>query len=107
MIDVNIALRNLEKRTCDANAILLPSFDVDALALCGQVGVAALITPWNFPIAMLGRKAAPALAAGCTCVVKPAEDTPLSALLFAQVDISFDFFCFYQGLIGILRFFQG
>ena len=44
------------------------------------VGVAALITPWNFPSAMLGRKLAPALAAGCTVVAKPALQTPLSAL---------------------------
>ena len=47
------------------------------------VGVAAAITPWNFPIAMLARKIAPALAAGCTIVAKPAEDTPLSALALA------------------------
>ena len=44
------------------------------------VGVAAAITPWNFPLAMLTRKIAPALAAGCTVVSKPAEDTPLTAL---------------------------
>ncbi len=44
------------------------------------VGVVAAITPWNFPNAMITRKAAPALAAGCAMVVKPAEDTPLSAL---------------------------
>jgi succinate-semialdehyde dehydrogenase / glutarate-semialdehyde dehydrogenase len=44
------------------------------------VGVAAAVTPWNFPIAMLARKIAPALAAGCTIVAKPAEDTPLSGL---------------------------
>jgi len=44
------------------------------------VGVCAAITPWNFPAAMITRKAAPALAAGCTMVVKPAEQTPLSAL---------------------------
>lgn len=44
------------------------------------VGVVAAITPWNFPIAMLARKIAPALAAGCTVVAKPSEDTPLSAL---------------------------
>lgn len=49
------------------------------------VGVAALITPWNFPIGMIGRKVAAALAAGCTCVLKPAEDTPLTALLFAKI----------------------
>jgi succinate-semialdehyde dehydrogenase/glutarate-semialdehyde dehydrogenase len=47
------------------------------------VGVAAAVTPWNFPIAMLARKIAPALAAGCTIVAKPAEDTPLSALALA------------------------
>jgi succinate-semialdehyde dehydrogenase/glutarate-semialdehyde dehydrogenase len=44
------------------------------------IGVCAAITPWNFPAAMITRKAAPALAAGCTIVVKPAEQTPLSAL---------------------------
>jgi succinate-semialdehyde dehydrogenase / glutarate-semialdehyde dehydrogenase len=49
------------------------------------VGVAAAITPWNFPIAMLARKIAPALAAGCTVVAKPAEDTPLSALALAYL----------------------
>lgn len=47
------------------------------------VGVVAGITPWNFPSAMITRKAAPALAAGCTFVAKPAEDTPLSALALA------------------------
>jgi succinate-semialdehyde dehydrogenase/glutarate-semialdehyde dehydrogenase len=47
------------------------------------VGVVAAITPWNFPFAMLTRKIAPALAAGCTVVAKPAEDTPLSALAVA------------------------
>ncbi len=53
------------------------------LALRQPVGVAAAITPWNFPIAMLTRKAAPALAAGCSFVVKPAAETPLSALALA------------------------
>ncbi|WKX97758.1 hypothetical protein Q1695_013437 [Nippostrongylus brasiliensis] len=48
------------------------------------IGVAVLITPWNFPTAMIARKAAAALASGCTVVVKPAEDTPLSALALAQ-----------------------
>jgi len=50
------------------------------LALRQPVGVVAAITPWNFPIAMLTRKAGPALAAGCSFVVKPAAETPLSAL---------------------------
>lgn len=49
------------------------------------VGVAALISPWNFPSAMITRKAAPALAAGCPVVIKPAEDTPLSALALAEL----------------------
>ncbi|MGE5547531.1 MAG: NAD-dependent succinate-semialdehyde dehydrogenase [Solirubrobacterales bacterium] len=49
------------------------------------VGVVAAITPWNFPVAMITRKCAPALAAGCTVVVKPAEDTPLSALALAEL----------------------
>jgi succinate-semialdehyde dehydrogenase/glutarate-semialdehyde dehydrogenase len=49
------------------------------------VGVVAAITPWNFPIAMITRKCAPALAAGCPVVIKPAEDTPLSALALAEL----------------------
>lgn len=49
------------------------------------VGVVAVITPWNFPFAMLTRKIAPAIAAGCTVVIKPAEDTPLTALALAKL----------------------
>lgn len=49
------------------------------------IGVIAAITPWNFPIAMITRKAAAALAAGCTAVIKPAEDTPLCALAVAKL----------------------
>ena len=49
------------------------------------LGVAAAITPWNFPLAMLTRKVAPALAAGCTMVAKPASMTPLTALAFARL----------------------
>lgn len=49
------------------------------------IGVCAAITPWNFPHAMIARKVAPALAAGCTIVIKPAEATPLSALALAQL----------------------
>jgi len=48
-------------------------------------GVVATITPWNFPSAMITRKLGPALAAGCTCVVKPAEQTPLSALALGEL----------------------
>ncbi|SDT57978.1 NAD-dependent succinate-semialdehyde dehydrogenase [Actinoplanes derwentensis] len=49
------------------------------------VGVAALVTPWNFPAAMITRKIGPALAAGCTAVVKPAAETPLTALAIARL----------------------
>lgn len=49
------------------------------------IGVVAAITPWNFPNAMITRKVAPALAVGCTVVIKPAEDTPLSALALAAL----------------------
>jgi len=55
------------------------------LTLREPVGVCAAITPWNFPLAMITRKAAPALAAGCTMLVKPAEATPLSALALADL----------------------
>lgn len=55
------------------------------LVLRQPVGVTAAITPWNFPIAMITRKVGPALGAGCTSVVKPAEQTPLSALAFAAL----------------------
>lgn len=60
----------------------IPSFAADKriLVLKQPIGVCAAITPWNFPAAMITRKAAPALAAGCTMIVKPASQTPLSAL---------------------------
>lgn len=58
--------------------------------LCGvtrrkPVGVCVILTPFNFPFAMLARKVAPALAAGCTCVVKPSPETPLTSLVFAEL----------------------
>jgi len=49
------------------------------------IGIAYLITPWNFPAAMATRKIAPALAAGCTCILKPSEETPLTALAVAEI----------------------
>lgn len=55
------------------------------LVLRQPVGVAAIITPWNFPAAMITRKIAPALAAGCTVVVKPASATPLTALALGEL----------------------
>jgi len=60
----------------------IPSARVDQRFIVGHqaVGVVAAITPWNYPISMITRKLAPALAAGCTIVLKPAEATPLCAL---------------------------
>ena len=55
------------------------------LVLREPIGVCAAITPWNFPLAMITRKVAPAIAAGCTIVLKPAEQTPLSALALAEL----------------------
>lgn len=55
------------------------------MAVREPVGVVAAITPWNFPLAMIARKLAPALAAGCTVVAKPAEDTPLTALALVRL----------------------
>ena len=55
------------------------------IVLKEPVGVASAITPWNFPNAMITRKVAPAIAAGCTVVIKPSEETPLSALALAEL----------------------
>src|SRR3954464_6055284 len=55
------------------------------LVLPQPVGIAVLVTPWNFPAAMAARKLGPALAAGCTVVLKPASDTPLTALAMAAI----------------------
>ena len=49
------------------------------------IGVAALIIPWNAPLLMAAWKLAPALATGCTCVLKPAEETPLTAIILASL----------------------
>ncbi|RTQ35550.1 NAD-dependent succinate-semialdehyde dehydrogenase [Variovorax gossypii] len=62
-----------------------PWADKQILVKREPVGVCAAITPWNFPAAMITRKVAPALAAGCTIIVKPAEQTPLSALALAAL----------------------
>ena len=61
--------------------------DKRMMVLKQPIGVCVAITPWNFPIAMITRKIAPALAAGCTIVIKPAELTPLSALALAELAI--------------------
>ncbi len=62
-----------------------PSADRQIVVLKQPIGVCAAITPWNFPSAMITRKAGPALAAGCAMVVKPASQTPLSALALAEL----------------------
>ena len=66
---------------------ILPASTADKriLVLRQPVGVTAIITPWNFPSAMITRKLGPALAAGCTVVIKPAEETPLSALAIGEL----------------------
>ncbi len=71
------------------NGETLPTFDNNRrlLVLRQPVGVCAAITPWNFPLAMITRKVAPALAAGCPVVIKPAELTPLTALAAAELAI--------------------
>ncbi|WP_083006073.1 NAD-dependent succinate-semialdehyde dehydrogenase [Halomonas sp. GT] len=65
----------------------LPGHGVDKRILVFRepIGVVAAVTPWNFPLAMITRKCAPALAAGCTVVIKPAEATPLTALAVARL----------------------
>ncbi|RNM11698.1 NAD-dependent succinate-semialdehyde dehydrogenase [Marmoricola pocheonensis] len=62
-----------------------PTGGVRAVVTHRPAGVAVLVTPWNFPLAMVTRKVAPALAAGCTVVLKPAAETPLSALAIGQI----------------------
>ena len=74
-----------EARRVYGDTIPAPQADRRILALKQPVGVTAAITPWNFPTAMLTRKAGPALAAGCAMVVKPASQTPFSALAFAEL----------------------
>jgi succinate-semialdehyde dehydrogenase/glutarate-semialdehyde dehydrogenase len=74
-----------EAKRIGGDLIPPPSNDRRILVLRQPVGVCAAITPWNFPNAMLTRKVAPALAAGCAMVCKPASQTPLSALALAEL----------------------
>lgn len=74
-----------EARRVDGSIITTPLTDRRLVVLRQPIGVTAGITPWNFPCAMITRKCAPALAVGCTIVVKPAEQTPLSALALAEL----------------------
>lgn len=72
------------KRT-NGDVIPSPSTDKRLMVIRQGIGVCAAITPWNFPAAMITRKAGPALAAGCTMVLKPANETPFTALALAEL----------------------
>jgi succinate-semialdehyde dehydrogenase/glutarate-semialdehyde dehydrogenase len=74
-----------EAKRVYGDTIPRPSEDKRVVVIKQPVGVVACITPWNFPNAMLTRKIAPALAAGCTVVCKPANETPLSAFAFVEL----------------------
>ena len=74
-----------QAKRIDGDVIPGPSPDKRIVCIKQPVGVVAAITPWNFPNAMIARKAAPALAAGCSIVIKPASETPLSAFAMAEL----------------------
>ncbi|PHM45132.1 aldehyde dehydrogenase [Xenorhabdus mauleonii] len=74
------------KRT-NGEIIPSPAADKRLMVIKQGVGVCAAITPWNFPAAMITRKAAPALAAGCTMIIKPANETPFTALALVELAI--------------------
>jgi succinate-semialdehyde dehydrogenase/glutarate-semialdehyde dehydrogenase len=74
-----------EATRANGEVIPAPAAGRRMLAIREPVGVVAAITPWNFPAAMIARKIAPALAAGCTVVAKPAEDTPLTSLALVRL----------------------
>ena len=74
-----------QAKRIDGDVIPGPGPDKRIVCIKQPVGVVAAITPWNFPNAMIARKAAPALAAGCSIVIKPASETPLSAFAMAEL----------------------
>ncbi|MEM6582067.1 MAG: NAD-dependent succinate-semialdehyde dehydrogenase [Pseudomonadota bacterium] len=74
-----------QAKRIDGDVIPGPAPDRRIVCIKQPVGVVAAITPWNFPNAMIARKAAPALAAGCAIVIKPATETPLSAFAMAEL----------------------
>lgn len=88
-----------EAKRVEGSILASPQKDKQFLVMREAVGVCAAITPWNFPNAMITRKVAPALAAGCTVVVKPAEQTPLSALALAVLAVEAGF---PKGVMNIL-----
>ena len=74
-----------EAKRIYGDTIPAPSADKKIIVIKQSIGVVAAITPWNFPNAMITRKCAPALAAGCPVIVKPAPETPFSALALAEL----------------------
>lgn len=72
-----------EAKRIKGDVMAAPQSDCRIITLKEPIGVCAMITPWNFPAAMITRKVAPALAAGCTAIAKPAEQTPLTAFALA------------------------
>ncbi len=74
-----------QAKRIEGDVLESPAPDRKILVIKQSVGVCAAITPWNFPLAMITRKVAPALAAGCPIVIKPAEQTPLCALALAEL----------------------
>ena len=74
-----------EARRVDGDVLQTPARDKRFLVLRQPIGVVGAVTPWNFPFSMITRKTAPAIAAGCTVVLKPSELTPLTALALAEL----------------------
>ncbi|MBI0457539.1 aldehyde dehydrogenase family protein, partial [Dickeya dianthicola] len=74
-----------EAKRVEGSVLQSPQANQRLLVIKQGIGVCAAITPWNFPAAMITRKAAPALAAGCTMIIKPAEQTPFTALALAEL----------------------
>ncbi|MDR0457974.1 MAG: NAD-dependent succinate-semialdehyde dehydrogenase [Burkholderiaceae bacterium] len=74
-----------EAKRVDGEILAAPNANQRMLVLRQPIGVCAAITPWNFPLAMITRKVAPALAAGCPVIIKPSELTPLTALAAAEL----------------------
>jgi succinate-semialdehyde dehydrogenase/glutarate-semialdehyde dehydrogenase len=74
-----------EATRIEGQLISAPAGDRQIVVMKDPVGVCAIITPWNFPVAMITRKVAPALAAGCTVLIKPSEFTPYSALALGEL----------------------
>jgi succinate-semialdehyde dehydrogenase/glutarate-semialdehyde dehydrogenase len=80
-----------EARRVYGEVIPTPAKEKRLLTIKQPVGVVAAITPWNFPVSMITRKISPALAAGCTVVIKPPKETPLCALALAQLALEAGF----------------